>query len=58
MILQGLIGQLNNHKVNYLHNLQTITIGCYVTITVNSTVNKYRQVLNSVPESRRILSSD
>ena len=27
MILQGLIGQLNNHKVNYLHNLQTIKIG-------------------------------
>ena len=27
MILQGLIGQLNNHKVNYLHNLQTITMG-------------------------------
>ena len=29
MILQGLIGQLNNHKVNYLHNLQTITIDLY-----------------------------
>ena len=27
MILQGLIGQLNNHKVNHLHNLQTITMG-------------------------------
>ena len=27
MILQGLIGQLNNHKVNNLHNLQTITMG-------------------------------
>ena len=27
MILQGMIGQLNNHKVNHLHNLQTITMG-------------------------------
>ena len=27
MILQGLIGQLNNHKVNHLHNLQTMTMG-------------------------------
>ena len=27
MILQGLIGQLNNHKVNHLHNIQTITMG-------------------------------
>ena len=27
MILQGLIGQFNNHKVNYLHNLQTIIMG-------------------------------
>ena len=26
-ILQGLIGQHNNHKVNYLRNLQTITMG-------------------------------
>ena len=27
MILQGMIGQLNNHKVNHLHNLETITMG-------------------------------
>ena len=27
MILQELIGQLNNHKMNHLHNLQTITMG-------------------------------
>ena len=27
MILQGMIGQLNSHKVNHLHNLQTITMG-------------------------------
>ena len=27
MILQGMIGQLNNHKMNHLHNLQTITMG-------------------------------
>ena len=27
-ILQGMIGHLNSHnKVNYLHNLQTITMG-------------------------------
>ena len=25
-ILQGIIGQLKIHKVNYLHNLQTITM--------------------------------
>ena len=34
MILQGLIGQLNNHKVNYLHNLQTITMIVLVDVTV------------------------
>ena len=27
IILQALIGQLKNHKVNHLHNLQTITMG-------------------------------
>ena len=27
MFLRGLIGQLNNHKVSHLHNLQTITMG-------------------------------
>ena len=27
MILQGMIGQLNNYKVNHLHNLETITMG-------------------------------
>ena len=26
-ILQGMIGQLKNYKVNHLHNLQAITIG-------------------------------
>ena len=26
-ILQGMIGQLKIHEVNYLHNLETITIG-------------------------------
>ena len=26
-ILHGLIGQLNNYKVNHLHNLETITMG-------------------------------
>ena len=26
MILQGMIGQLNNHKVNYLHNLQPMMV--------------------------------
>ena len=26
-ILQGMIGQLKIHKVNYLHNLDTITMG-------------------------------
>ena len=25
MILQGMIGQLSNYKVNHLHNLETIT---------------------------------
>ena len=40
MILQGLIGQLNNHKVNHLYNSQTITrmhssrmcTGCSLTV--------------------------
>ena len=27
MIWQGLIGQLKNHEVNHLHNLQTIIMG-------------------------------
>ena len=26
-ILQGIFVQLKNHKVNYLHNLETITMG-------------------------------
>ena len=26
-ILQGMIGQLEIHKLNYLHNLETITMG-------------------------------
>ena len=25
--LQGMIGQLKMHKMNYLHNLETITMG-------------------------------
>ena len=45
-ILQRLIGQLNNH----LHNLQTINNGCYVTITVTVTVNKYhRPIWGAMP---------
>ena len=39
LIFQRLIGQLNHH----LHNLQTINNGCYITITVTVTVNKYHR---------------
>ena len=38
-----MIGQLNNHKVNYLHNLQKNNNGYYITVTVTGTVNKYDQ---------------
>ena len=41
-ILQRMIGQLKIHEVNYLHNLETITMGV-ITVTMNSTVNKYNQ---------------
>ena len=36
--------QLDDHKVIYLHNLQTIDNGCYITITVNC----YRQQVRSM----------
>ena len=32
-VLAKLAGQLSNHKLNDLHNLQTINNGCYMTAT-------------------------
>ena len=42
MILEEMICQLNNHRVNHLHNLQTTTMGVVI-VTVTVTPNKYDQ---------------
>ena len=44
-ILQGLIIELNNHKVNYLHNLQTITLDDRAEAELNIAVAKYHRKL-------------